>query len=107
MISSVQLKNDEEEDAFASFQQEVEEWFFIWSDLGPMDKRNAARFFQDHLEAFAKMDLVVMIGRNNLRVVFGGKGDPLPITMAHMLVCRAAEPKTLLLYDKSTLLNFS
>lgn len=107
LVSSVQLKNDEEEDAFASFQQEVGEWFFMWDDLGPMDKRNAARFFQEHLEAFDKMDLIVTIGRHNLRVVFGGKGDPWPITVAHMLVCRAAEPKTFLLYDKSALINFS
>ncbi|ACG74557.1 transcriptional regulator, XRE family [Anaeromyxobacter sp. K] len=100
LFQHVDLKNDAEEDAVATFRQLLEDWIDLWGMRPDIPRREGEKNLMAFMESDLRpLNLVVAIGSHH-RQVRVGDGAPFSISVCCVMVSRADDPKTALAWGK-------
>lgn len=100
--------NDDQADSIAEFEQVTKDYGEIWSDLEPLQRRDAEKCLQPLIERLLSLDLAVSVGVQSMRLrSTGGTSQPFDFSVLYVAVVPGCQPLRALIRQKGTPVQFA
>lgn len=100
--------NDDQADSIAELEQEAKDYGEIWSDLEPLQRREAEKYLQPLIERVHSLDLAVSVGVHSMKLRSTVKeSQPFAFSVLYVAVVSGCQPLRVLIREKGTPVQFA
>lgn len=98
--------SEKQADEVASFEQDVYDWGDLWSDLGPIQRRDAEKALGAQLGRIAALRMSVSAGSRMMLLKAPDGGDPMRWRVLYLAVVAGTTPLAALIEEKGQSVSF-
>jgi transcriptional regulator with XRE-family HTH domain len=98
--------NDEQQQAVAEFEQTLKDLTMIWSDLEPIQRHDALRDLQIHVDELHGLGLVLAAGTETMRLRSEHIDKPFTMECLYLMISTEAEPKLAVARERNRPISF-